>query len=56
VKPHAQRWRIALAILALYALVIWYIAQADKPVPIAPRTYHCNTHLPQPCLLALHEE
>jgi hypothetical protein len=37
-----QRWRIALAILALYALAIWYIAHADKPAPIAPRTDQCG--------------
>jgi hypothetical protein len=33
---------IALAILILYGVAIWYIAQGDRPVPIAPRSYHCG--------------
>ncbi|MDB6104105.1 MAG: hypothetical protein JWO52_4104 [Gammaproteobacteria bacterium] len=41
-RARHERWRIALAILAVYALVIWYIAQGDRPVPIAPRSYHCG--------------
>lgn len=45
-----MRTLIALALLALYGVAIWYVAHGSKPVSIDPRAYRCDAEQALACV------